>query len=160
MEPYPLEKAGIAFDDKRLYPIYEKLEKNNIPLLVTVSGLMNSYVNASIPAQIDRMLYDFPNLRLIADHAGWPWINEMITVAFKHSNLYLTADFEAAKSPGSDVFRQAAEHMVSEQILFASSFPLGPVGEGIQWIKSWKLPQETEEKILYRNAKEKFSDIW
>lgn len=160
MEPYPLGKAGIAFDDKKLYPIYKKLTENNIPLMVTVSGLMNSFVNSDIPGQIDRMLNDFPELRLIAAHAGWPWINEMITVAFKHPNLYFTADFEAAKSPGGDVLRQAAEYMLTDQILFASSFPLGPIGEGIQWIKDWKLPKEAEEKILYKNAKEKFHDVW
>lgn len=160
MEPLPLAKEGVPFNDESLYPIYEKLQENDIPLLVTVSGLMNAYVDSAMPSQIDRMLNDFPKLRLVAAHAGWPWINEMITVAFKHSNLYLTADFEAAKSPGSDVLREAAEYMLTDQIVFASSFPLGPISEGIDWIKHWKLPKEKEEKILYRNALQYFGDLW
>lgn len=159
MEPFPLAKKGIPFDDLRLYPIYEKLQKNHIPLLVTVSGLMNAYVDAYIPAQIDRMLNDFPELVLVAAHAGWPWVNEMITVAFKHPNLYLTADFEAAKSPGTGALREAAKYMLPDQIVFASSFPLGPITEGIDWIKSWKLPKNVEEKIFYRNAVKILGDL-
>lgn len=160
MEPLPLAKKGVPFDDPDLYPIYEKLQENDIPLLVTVSGLMNAYVDNTMPAQIDRMLNDFPKLRLIAAHAGWPWVNEMITVAFKHPNLYLTADFEAAKSPGSNVLREAAEYMLTDQIVFASSFPLGPVAEGISRIRQWNLPKEKEEKLLYQNALHSFGDLW
>lgn len=160
MEPFPLAKKGVPFDDPTLYPIYEKLQEHDIPLLVTVSGLMNAYVDNTMPSQIDRMLNDFPKLRLIAAHAGWPWVNEMITVAFKHPNLYLTADFEAAKSPGSDVLREAAEYMLTDQIVFASSFPLGPIKEGINWIKHWNLSTEKEEKILYQNALNSFGDLW
>lgn len=160
MEPLPLANKGIAFDDTRLYPIYKNLQSHHIPLLVTVSGLMNAYVDNTMPAQIDRMLTDFPDLQLIAAHAGWPWVNEMITVAFKHPNLYLVADFEAAKSPGTGSLREAAEYMLSDQILFGSSFPLGSITEGIQWIKSWGLSKRIEEKIFYQNAVRHFSNLW
>lgn len=160
MEPLPLGSAGVRFDDRSLYPIYEKLEKHHLPLLVTVSGLMNAYVDNTIPAQIDRMLNDFPDLRLVAAHAGWPWVNEMVTVAFRHPNLYLLADFEGSKGPGTGPLREAAEDMLPDQILFGSSFPLGPIGEGIAWIRSWGLSKKTEEKILYGNAVEHFPELW
>lgn len=160
MEPLPLGSAGVNFDDHRLYPIYEKLEKHQIPLLVTVSGLMNAYVDNTMPAQIDRMLRDFPQLQLVCAHAGWPYVSEMVTVAFRHSNLYLLADFEASKGPGTGAIREAAEYMLPDQILFASSFPLGPITEGIEWIRSWGLSKKTEEKIFYRNAVEHFPNLW
>lgn len=152
MEPFPLVSAGINFDDESIFPIYEKLEKEGIPVLTTVGGLVNAYVDNTIPAQINRVLNNFPNLKFIAAHSGWPWVNEMVVVAFRHPNLYLTADFEGAKSPGTELLRDATEHMLKDQMLFCSSFPLGSITEGVELVKSWKLPKAIEERVFYENA--------
>jgi hypothetical protein len=42
--------------------------------------------------------------------------------------------------------------MLKNQVIFASSFPLGPISDGIQSVKDWKLPSDVEEKVLYSNS--------
>lgn len=150
IEPYKNGKS--CYTDESFFPIYEKLEKHNIPLMSTVSGWVGSYINNTIPAQIDTILTEFPKLKFIAGHSGWPWFGEMIALTFKHPTLYLTADFEGTRGAGADILRQGALYMASDQIVFASSYPLGPIEQGIQSVKDWRLPEEVEHKILYDNA--------
>lgn len=140
------------FDDERLFPIYEKLEKNNIPVLVTISGWVFKVFDPTLPSQVDAVLNQFPNLKFIAAHAVWPFLKEIVAVAFKHPNLYLTADFEGTRGVGARDLRDGALHMVKNQVIFASSFPLGPIAQGVQSVKDWELPADIEKKVLYDNA--------
>lgn len=142
----------LKFDDERLFPIYEKLEKRHIPVMVTVSGWVGKYFDPTIPRQVDIVLTKFPKLTFIAAHAVWPWLREIVAIAFKHPNLYLTADFEGTRGVGAEALRDGALHMVKNQVIFASSYPLGPVADGIKSVRDWKLPPEIEQKVLYENA--------
>jgi predicted TIM-barrel fold metal-dependent hydrolase len=38
------------------------------------------------------MAIDFPELKIIGIHLGWPWTEEMIAVAYKHTNVYMAGD--------------------------------------------------------------------
>lgn len=153
IEPYAIGPGTTwHFDDERIDPVYKKLEENNIPVMGTVSGWVGPYTDNTLPAQIDRLLFKFPKLIFIAAHAAWPWFNEIIPIAYKHPNLYLTADFEALGGVQADIFRYGAEHMAKGQVLFASGYPIGPVKQIIDRIKAWNLPKEEEEDILYGAA--------
>ncbi|MGN0403183.1 MAG: amidohydrolase family protein [Acetatifactor sp.] len=142
----------VRYDDERIFPIYEKLERNNIPVVVTISGCVPKVFDPTLPSQVDVVLNYFPNLKFIAGHAVWPFLREMVAIGFKHPNLYLTADFEGTRGTGAHDLRDGAVHMIKNQVLFASSYPLGPIAQGIQTIKDWKLPADVEKKILYDNA--------
>ena len=142
----------LKFDDERIFPIYEKLEKNNIPLIVTISGWVGKNIDNTLATQVDIILNHFPKLVFIAAHAGWPYLGEFVAIAAKHPNLYLTADFEGTRGAGAFVLADAAKYMLRNQVIFASSYPLGPIGQGIKSVKEWNLSDETEQKILYGNA--------
>lgn len=148
----PLAGNNVRIDDESLFPVYQKLEENNIPLLVTVSGFIGEYADNTMPHQIEVVLKHFPNLKYIAAHAGWPWFDDMVVIAFRRPNLFLTADFEGTHGAGADILRHATEHMLKNQVIFASSFPLGPVEDGIQAVKDWHLPADVEQKVLHDNA--------
>lgn len=150
IEPYL--GNDVKFDDERIFSIYKKLEENNIPVLANVSNLVGPYVDNTIPAQIDRVLTKFTDLKFIAGHSGWPWLAEMVSLTFKHPYLYLTADFNGTRGAGAEILRHAALYMAQDQVIFASSYPYAPVAPGIQSVKDWKLPPEIEQKVLYDNA--------
>lgn len=151
LEPYIFNE--IKFDDPSLFPIYKKLEENHIPLMETVNGWVGPYIDNSIPRQIDHILTKFTHLVFIAAHAVYPFFGEIVAVAAKHPNLYLTADFEGVRGPGWRILRDGTIHMVKNQVIFASSYPFGPVGDTIETIRQeWKLPKDIEEKVFYENA--------
>jgi predicted TIM-barrel fold metal-dependent hydrolase len=77
-------------NDKRFYPVYQKCLDLDIP--VTIHCSINFTVNRSIdygrPVYLDEVACDFPDLTIVANHGGWPWVNELIAVAWKHPNVY------------------------------------------------------------------------
>lgn len=150
IEPYL--GNDLKFDDERIFPIYKKLEENNIPVMATVSGWVGKIIDNTIPAQVARVLTAFPKLKFIAAHGGWPWFNEMVAITFKYPNLYLTADFEGTRGAGADMLRHGALYMATNQIIYASSYPYAPISQSIQSVRDWKLPAEIEQKVLYSNA--------
>ena len=76
----------LGINDKALYPIYAKAAELN--LMVAVHTGVNYGVTHPIrndhPLQLDDVCCDFPELTMIACHAGWPWATEMVAVARKH----------------------------------------------------------------------------
>lgn len=132
--------------------IYKKLEENHIPVMFTASAWNRPLITNSIPRMMDEIATEYPDLVMIVAHAGWPWVNEMVAITYLHPNLYLLADFEPVRGVGSDFIKEGARYMASRQVLFGSSYPLGPIAQGIQSIRDWKLPKEIEEDILYNTA--------
>ncbi len=46
---------------------------------------------------IDQVALDFPELRIICGHIGWPWTEEMIAVAWKHANVFIDTSAHVPK---------------------------------------------------------------
>jgi|HigsolmetaGSP11D_1036233.scaffolds.fasta_scaffold00082_21 hypothetical protein len=141
-----------GFDDERIFPLYEKLEKNHIPIMITFSGLVGQYLDNTMPRRIDIVADHFPKLKIILAHGGWPWSKELVTVGFKRPNVFLAPDFYSTNCVGADDYREAANNMLRDQFLYASSYPLAPIKESVQNIKNWKLNPDSEHKVLYANA--------
>ena len=49
------------------------------------------------PIHLDDVALDFPELTLIGSHTGWPWVEEMIALAWKHENVYVGIDAHMPK---------------------------------------------------------------
>ncbi|MDD6069996.1 MAG: amidohydrolase family protein [Clostridiales bacterium] len=142
-----------TYDVDTADPIYKKLEDNNIPAMITCSiWNRNPYIDETANHQIDRILTRFPNLKLIVVHAGWPWVEPLVALTDVHPNLYLLADFEPVRGVGKEAIEYGTRYMAKKQVLFGSSYPLGPIAQGIQSIKDWKLPKEIEDDVLYNTA--------
>ena len=41
------------------------------------------------PIYLDRVALDFPELKIVAGHIGYPWTDEAIAVATKHEDVYI-----------------------------------------------------------------------
>lgn len=155
MEPTipTLESPKTDFDDERIFPIYAKLEENNIPLLITFSTIVVPEVNAKYVIQIQNIAKKFPKLKLVIAHAGWPFTREMVAVAFSHKNVYLIPDAYGLKGPGAQDFITAAKSNLKNQIVFGSSYPIVPVVDTTRFVEDeWGLDDETKQKVFYDNA--------
>ncbi len=88
---YQAEDDG-PLNDRRMWPFYEKVCELDVPLTVHTG---TSYVlphpcKNTHPGLLDDILLDFPELKVIAYHMGWPHTEELIGLAGKHKNLYLS----------------------------------------------------------------------
>jgi hypothetical protein len=155
LEPgFPEEgKPGYKFDDERVYPFYKKLEENNIPILLTYSAFALEFFDVDTPRQLDQVARDFPNLKIVVAHGGWPWVRENIAIALQHNNIFLSPDIYGTRGPGAQDYITAAKTILKDQIVFGSSYPIIPIDQTVEFIRNeWGLDEETLEKVLYKNA--------
>lgn len=139
-------------DDRRLYPIYAHCEDRNVPVIMMTGGNAGPDLNYTHPALLDRVLADFPNLKVVSSHGNWPWVTEILHVAFRRSNLYLSPDMYLPNMPGMDDYVKAADGFLADRFLYASSFPFCPIKDYAGWFSKLPIRPESMEKVAYRNA--------
>lgn len=139
-------------DDRRLYPIYAHCEDRNIPLIMMTGGNAGPDLSYTSPDHIDRVLGDFPDLRIASAHGNWPWVHQILHVAFRRQNLYLSPDYFLSNMPGSEDFLRAADSWLADRFLYASAFPFAPIKGYLEWFRLLPIKPENMDRILYRNA--------
>ena len=139
-------------DDRRLYPIYAQCEDLDIPVIIMTGGSAGPDLSYTMPVHFDRVAADFPQLKLVVSHGGWPWVHEMIHIAFRRPNVYLSPDQYLAQLPGSDDYVRAADGFLADRFLYGSSYPFTPVKGYADWFRKLPIRPESMEKVLYRNA--------
>jgi uncharacterized protein len=139
-------------DDRRLYPIYAHCEDNAVPIIMLAGGNAGPYLESTAPVALDRMLADFPKLKIAAAHGGWPWVHQILHIAFRRPNLYLSPDMYLANTPGMADYIKAADGFLSDRFIYGTSFPLCPLKGYLDWFRTLPIKPENQESILYRNA--------
>lgn len=143
---------SLRFDSEEYQPLYEYMNQYHLPLLTTFSGSITPVLDASLPGRFQAMAKQYPNVTMIAGHGGWPWFREMCCAAFFTPNIFLLPDLYSMHCPGEEDVRLAANYMLRERMLFGSSYPLLPVKEAVEHVKSWELFADAQELFLYKNA--------
>jgi predicted TIM-barrel fold metal-dependent hydrolase len=137
-------------DDKRLYPIYETAIALDI-FVMHQSGIYAGYdfgVNHWPP--VDRLLQDFPQLKFVLAHGGYPAVLEALALACKHPNCYLSPDIYCF-FPGGELYVNSISKL-PDQFVFASAYPFAPLKESVEGALRFPLKDEVMEKYLYGNA--------
>lgn len=152
LEPgaYPLP---LSTDDRRLYPIYAYCEDRGIPVTIMAGGSAGPDLAYTVPVHVDRVAADFPQLRIAVTHGGWPWVREMLHIAFRRPNVYLSPDQYLCNMPGMDEWIRAANGFLGERFLYASSYPFIGVKAYAQWFRALPIAPERFDDLMYRNAR-------
>jgi predicted TIM-barrel fold metal-dependent hydrolase len=80
---------GLPPNDRRFYPLYAKCSELQIPV-----GLQVGHSAEVLPSEggrpmiVDEVAIDFPNLKINLSHTGWPWVEEWISMLWRHPNVY------------------------------------------------------------------------
>ena len=139
-------------DDRRLYPIYAYCEDNHIPTILMGGGNAGPDISYTSPEHIDRVLADFPDLKVVTAHGSWPWAKEILHVAFRRPNLYVSPDMYLYNLPGMSDYIMAANGFLQDRFLFGTAYPLCPLVEYTAWFQSLPIKPDIMDKILYKNA--------
>jgi len=151
IEPGALS-SPMQTDDRRIYPIYAHCEDRDIPVILMTGGNAGPDLSYTSPDRLDRVLADFPTLRIVSAHGNWPWVHQILHVAFRRPNLYLSPDYLLANMPGMDDFLKAADGWLADRFIYASAFPFAPVKAYLDWFRALPISAGNLEKILYGNA--------
>jgi predicted TIM-barrel fold metal-dependent hydrolase len=145
---------------KKMYPIYSVCVELDIPVWFHMSiNYSTNTMEVERPIYLDIVAQDFPELKMIAGHGGWPWVNEMIAVAWRNPNIYIDIasylpKYLGMKGTGWEPLMHFGNSVISNRILFGSTWMF--MGLSIKQLADgvMKLPlkDEVKEKWLYKNA--------
>jgi predicted TIM-barrel fold metal-dependent hydrolase len=151
VDPY---LAQIYANDAKYYPIYAKCCELDVPIVFTTGPatlVPNAIIDHVAPRYIDIVARDFPELKIVISHGGYPWVNEAIIVAERNRNVYIDlSEYEYA--PMADAYIQAANTMIPDKILYASAHPFVDFKEALKKYEQLQLKDDVRRKILYDNA--------
>lgn len=88
---HPAYQACYPHDRRRMYPLYEQAQALGMPVVIHTgtTTLTRTGIAFCRPIYLDQVAVDFPDLRLVLSHFGWPWVDEAIAVAWRHEHVYL-----------------------------------------------------------------------
>ncbi|KGQ00975.1 hypothetical protein PAAG_12348 [Paracoccidioides lutzii Pb01] len=125
--------------DAHYWPLYVKCVELDIPFHTQVGHtgpLCPSEVGRPIP-YIDEIALKFPTLSIICGHIGYPWTAEMISVAWKHPNVYIDTSAHLPAYYPKELI-QFANTTGRKKVMFGTNFPQ----------LSWKQCVESAHKDL------------
>jgi uncharacterized protein len=109
------------------------------------------------PLQLDQVACDFPDLLLVACHAGWPFSAELVAVMRKHPNVFadfggLAPKYVSAPDAGWAVMRRFMNSLLRHQVLYATDWPVFPMERAVAEWRQSGLRDEVLEGLFGRNA--------
>ena len=158
-------RYGIRANDRRFYPLYAKAVELNIPVFIytTMTYRTDLPMDIGRPLYVDDVAMDFPEMRIVAGLGGWPWVPELIGLARRHQNLYISMAGHRPKylgTPGSgwEMLMQFGNTLLQDRVVFASSwFTFGmPIKQVVEEMLALPLKDSVKEKWMYKNARRLF----
>lgn len=140
-------------DDRRYYPVYVACCEMAVPFCLQVGHtgpMAPSEPGRPIP-YLDRVAMEFPELTIVGGHIGFPWTNEMISLARKYPNVYIdTSAYKAHRYPPELVAYMKAGGR--KKVLFGSNWPMIQPAAALRKLDTLGLDDETTSLFLRENA--------
>jgi predicted TIM-barrel fold metal-dependent hydrolase len=149
VDPGFLERP-IKADDPLLYPIYQVCQELDVPAFI-MSGPTSPSLSDTEPRSIARVAKAFPKLKIVACHGCYPFVQEMIAVALMHPNVFVSPDMYTFL-PGGQLYIEAANGFMKDQLLFGSAYPFKPMKQGVDDFLALGLRPDVIDNVMYLNA--------
>jgi predicted TIM-barrel fold metal-dependent hydrolase len=137
-------------DDERLMPLYALCVELDVPAFV-MSGPTTPDLAYNDPLAVDRVAKTFPKLPIVCCHGFYPRVADMVTVAFRNENVYVSPDMYTF-SPGGGLYVEAANGFMRNQFLFGSSYPFRPMKQGVEDFRALGLTPEAYDAATFETA--------
>jgi len=155
---------GFYPSDRRFYPIWEVLQASAKPAMfhagftvlgADTDGGSGIALDYGRPIHLDTLARDFPRMKIIAAHPGWPWEQELVGIATHKKNLYVdTSGYLAEQLP--EIFRRAIGGRLQDKALFGTDFPYVDLEKALASFDRLDFKSAVKDKILFANAKQLF----
>lgn len=147
----------IPYDDARCYPLYSKCAELGVPVGLNV-GIPGPLVPGKHqhPLALDDVCAFFPELTVVMQHCGEPWVDLCVKLMLKWPNLhYMTSAFAPRHIPGEII--DFVNTRGADKVMFASDYPLLTLDRCLREVV--ELPfrdRDRFEKFIARNAEALF----
>jgi len=155
--------ADLDMDDRWLYPVYAECEELELTMCVHtgVNYSPEHRMDHEAPHRLDRIAGDFPGLRIVACHAGWPYVTQMVAIARRHTNVYLefgglAPKYVDAPDSGWAPLRRMMRNLLRGQILFGTDWPVMSQDPVLGQWEAMDLSEDVLEQLCSVNVAKAF----
>ncbi len=141
-----------TLDNPEFFPLYEVIQDSG-KILQVQTGAFADPRNWNAPNEIWRMddiMRQFPKLRLILGHGGYPRITEALALALKWPSVTISSDVYTFW-PGGQLYQMNIE-MLQDQFVYGSAYPFANFDTTLEQTLALGLSDAVLEKYLYKNA--------
>jgi predicted TIM-barrel fold metal-dependent hydrolase len=149
---------GTTLTDRRWYPYYATCAELGVPIQIQMGNCLvytsdRPLRSVGFPEDLDVIACDFPELRFVGIHTGWPWVPQLIAVAKEHDNVWI----------GTDAYAPAywdpalVEYIRGEgrtKVVFGTDYPVIDQARARRDIAAMNLPDDVLVRFLRDNAAE------
>ena len=117
---------------RKYYPFYAKCVELGVPIQMQVGHCLvyskdRPLKSVGRPIYLDTIACGM--LKLVGIHTGWPWVEEMISVSWKHQNVYIGSDAYAPKYWKPE-FINFINSWGQDKVMFGTDFPMDKISSG------------------------------
>lgn len=139
-------------DHRIYYPFYAKCAELGVPIQIQVGHSAQRFLpTVAHPVTLDRVAIDFPELKIIGIHIGYPWTEEMISVCWKHENVFIGTDAHAPRYWEPSLVR-FINSRGQDKVMFGTDWPVIGFERSIEEIGALDLREIPKRKLLWDNA--------
>lgn len=147
---------GLAPDHAKYYPYYAKCCELGIPVMMQVGHNLIYQRDRRLPSvgrpiTLDQVAIDFPELTLIGIHIGIPWTDEMISMAWKHENVFIGVDAYAPKHWPAQLVRYLDSYG-RHKVLFGTDWPVIDPERAMREVADLDIRPESRAMLMRENA--------
>ncbi|MFP6741233.1 MAG: amidohydrolase family protein [Alphaproteobacteria bacterium] len=137
------------------YKLYEIAQAHKVPVMYHVGGAYTGSLEFGDPFLLDKVAYDFPDMKIIVAHFGQPYMEQTCILMRKNENIF--ADLSARFHRPWQLYHGimiAQEYRVTDRLLFGSDFPVRTTAEALaefrainEWGQGANMPRIPEDII-------------
>jgi uncharacterized protein len=149
----------LRINDARMYPLYAKCIELDIPVNVHCSTNFSTATSMDYgrPLYLDDVMVHFPELKVVASPPGFPWVSELVAVAWRHANVNIGLvairhKYLAVPNSGYEMLLQYGNSVLQDQIIYGSAYPMMPIERSLKEIDELPLKDAVRQKWLHDNA--------
>lgn len=146
--------VNLDINDEKIYPLYDKAQSLGVPVLLHTGTQFHAGTKIKYcrPLFVDDVAVDFPALKIVIAHFGYPWWEEALAVVRRNQFVYFNvAGWAPIHIPKGVI--HAANTYLRGKVLFGSDYPLLSRVRIIKELKELKLEDETFKMLTETNPK-------
>lgn len=154
---------GFDIDDREhAYPVYARAQDLGVPIVMHcgLSWAPAGRSSRAHPLRLEAVVHDFPDLRVVIAHAGFPWVDDALMLALKYPGVYLDTAIIYSGRPSDSLRKVLGERIgldvvrrsLHSKIVFGSNTPRIRPKHMTQAVDALGLDPVTYARIRRTNA--------
>jgi predicted TIM-barrel fold metal-dependent hydrolase len=140
----------LSLAEKKLFPIYETMIDLDAVLMVQSGIYAGPDIDVNDWGPLDRVMQQFPKMKTVLAHGGYPAIIDALSLCTKHDNFYISPDIYCF-FPGGELYVNAISKL-PDQFIYASAYPLGDIKVSVDESLKFPLERSVMERYMGGNA--------